>query len=79
MGRRGRPPLQRASGRAADPVEGYKWLVLAVSRAPIGWFGAQAKRLLDSQAEKLTREQIAEAQRWAREWGAAHPQPEDGR
>ncbi len=47
------------------------WTTLAVSRSPSGEFRDKAVALRDGLANEMTPEQIAEAQRLAREWMAA--------
>ena len=54
-------------GVAVDYVEAHKWFNLA---AQLG--SSEARALRAEIARDMTREQIAEAQRQAREWIAAH-------
>jgi len=58
------------SGRGVeqDDVQAYLWYELAASREHA--FGARSR---DRTANRLTPEQVAEAQRLAREWDEAHP------
>ena len=59
-------------GVPQDYVQANMWINLAVSRSPSGEFRDKAVALRDSLANELTPEQIAEAQRLAREWLEAH-------
>jgi TPR repeat protein len=63
-----------AAGRGVpqDYVLAYKWFNLAASRSS-GQVRERAIADRDSVYELLTRDQIAEAQRLAREWDEAHP------
>jgi len=63
-----------AHGRSVAPaaVQAHLWLSLAVAR------GSEEQRnaysaARDTVAQRMTRDQIADAQRLAREWEAAHP------
>jgi TPR repeat protein len=63
-----------ADGRGVvpDAVQAHLWLSLAVAR------GSEEQRnaysaARDTVAQRMTRDQIADAQRLAREWEAAHP------
>jgi len=60
-------------GAQADPVEAYKWYDIAIR-----YWGPLAVRARDVLAEKMTGEQVAEAERRAGEWLAAHPQAPQG-
>ena len=51
-----------------DHVEAHKWLNLAASRYPPGEIRNKTAELRDDLAERMTPDQIAEAQRLAREW-----------
>jgi TPR repeat protein len=62
-------------GIARNLVEAYMWLSLAAARLPAGQTGEFASRQRDALGAGLTGAQIAEAQRLAREWDAAHPVP----
>ena len=55
-------------GVPEDSVLAYMWYNLAAAQAAFG--GAEGKDRLE---ERMTREQIAEAQRMSREWIEAHP------
>ena len=59
-------------GLPKDAVSAYVSFSLAASRSA-GDIRQRAIALRDALAEQLTREQLAEAQRRAREWAAAHP------
>ena len=64
----------KGHGVPQDNVTGHMWLTLAASRLtgePLN--GDLAVVARDVIAERMTREQLAEAQRRAREWDAAHP------
>ena len=70
----------KGHGVPQDNVTGHMWLTLAASRLtgePLN--GDLAVVARDVIAERMTREQLAEALRLAREWPAAHTQPEGGR
>jgi len=58
-------------------VVAHMWYDLAVSRGVSGERGAEASeiwgRSLETIADLMTPKQLAEAQRLAREWNAAHP------
>jgi hypothetical protein len=59
-------------GVPQDFVQAHMWLNLATSRAS----GEDRERIVenrDSVAQWMTPDQLAEAQRLAREWDAAHP------
>jgi len=58
-------------GVRQDYVEAHMWFNLAASRLT-GEQREIAVRGRDSVADRMTRDQIAEAQRLAREWDAAH-------
>ena len=60
-------------GVPQDYIEAHKWANLAVSRAPDEITRESHLTMLEQIAEKLTPEQIAEAQKLAREW---KPKPE---
>ena len=55
-------------GVPEDDVLAYMWFNVAAAQ---GYEGAQGNK--DLLAERMTREQIAEAQRLSREWIEAHP------
>ena len=55
-------------GVPQDYVEAHKWFNLAASRFPPGQIRDKAAELRDDLAKQMTSEQIAEAQRLAREW-----------
>jgi len=55
-------------GVPEDSVLAYMWYNLAAAQAAFG--GAEGKDRLE---ERMTREQVAEAQRLSREWLEAHP------
>ncbi|MEE2963161.1 MAG: hypothetical protein VX427_03315 [Acidobacteriota bacterium] len=55
------------------PVQAHMWLNLTASRAT-GEIREGAVRNRDRVAGQMLRHEIAEAQRLAREWDAAHPQ-----
>ena len=59
-------------GVPQDLVQSYKWISLAVSGWPPGQERDQIVRNRDITAEKMTREQIAEAQHLASEWLQTH-------
>jgi len=59
-------------GAETDPVNSHTWLTLAASQSP-GEFREQLAQALEILARAMTPAQIAEAQRLAREWDAAHP------
>ena len=59
-------------GVPQDDMAAHMWFNLAASRLP-GELREEAVTARDAVAELLTREQIAETQRRAREWDAAHP------
>jgi hypothetical protein len=65
--------LVNGLGVAQDFVEGYMWLSLAAPRLPPGEPRELAGRELGAVRASMTPSQIAEAQRLAREWEAAHP------
>ena len=65
-------------GLPKDAVSAYVSFSLAASRSA-GEIRERAIALRDALAEQMTREQLAEALRLAREWQAAHTQPEGGR
>ena len=65
-------------GLPKDAVSAYVSFSLAASRSA-GDIRERAIALRDALAEQMTREQLAEALRLAREWQAAHTQPEGGR
>ena len=60
------------TGVPLDYVLGHMWLSLAASR-PTGEERETAAELRDLLRTQMTPEQIAEAQRLAREWDLAHP------
>jgi uncharacterized protein len=60
-------------GVPQDYIEAHKWANLAVSRAPNETTRQSHLEMLQAIEEKLTPEQIAEAQKLAREW---RPKPE---
>lgn len=55
-------------GVAADPVQAYKWLSLAAARAADAEGREQAAALGRELGRRMSAEQIATAQRFAREW-----------
>lgn len=55
-------------GAEVDLIEAYMWYEIALE-----YWGALAVRARDIVAEKMTPEQIAQAENRAREWRAAHP------
>ncbi len=55
-------------GVPQDYVQAHMWYNLAASRYPPGSDRDKVVRNRDTVAEKMTPEQIAEAQRLAREW-----------
>ena len=59
-------------GVPTDDIEGYKWFSLAATYAT-GEVREQSVKMRDRIAERLTPEQLTEAQRLAREWDEAHP------
>jgi len=59
-------------GVPQDYVQARMWLNLAASRFPPGTDRDHAVRNRDFVAKHMTRAQIAEAQRMAREWTAKH-------
>ena len=59
-------------GVAQDDVTAYTWFSLAASGAS-GNLLDPCVNLRDRAAERLTPDQLAEADRWVREWDAAHP------
>jgi TPR repeat protein len=62
--------LMYANGRGVprDYVEAYKWVSLAVSNFPAGGDRDRALRNRDAVTGRMTREQLAEAQKRASEW-----------
>jgi TPR repeat protein len=58
----------QGKGVVQDYVEAHKWLNLAAASG-----NSDAIKIRATVATLMTREQIAEAQRLAREWSAAHP------
>jgi TPR repeat protein len=64
-----------ANGRGVPQnfVEAYMWLSLAAARLPPGRVSELAVSGRDAVRASMTPRQIAEAQRLAREWDAAHP------
>ena len=60
-------------GTPQDSTQAYMWVSLAAERYPPGPDRDRAARNRDMLAGRLTPAQIAEAQRLAREWDAAHP------
>ena len=60
-------------GVPQDYVQAHMWFNLAASRLPAGEPHDTAVEARDKIASALSPEQIAEAQRLAREWDAAHP------
>ncbi len=67
--------ISYTSGRGVpqDDVLAYMWFNLATSRST-GEDGDEAAEVRDRIATRLTPDQLAEAQRLAREWDEAHPQ-----
>lgn len=66
---------QYATGQGVprDYVQAHMWFSLAASRSPMGELHDMAVEARDKIASVLSPEQIAEAQRLAHEWDAAHP------
>ena len=64
---------QLGQGVPQDYVQAHMWFNLEAARAPRWRRGGAAERR-DTVADLMTPEQLAEAQRLAREWDAAHPQ-----
>ena len=60
-------------GLAQDDVTAYMWYTLACDREPELIDNEEVSGLRESLQERMSSEQIAEAQRLAREWDAAHP------
>ena len=58
----------RGEGAPQDYIEAHKWFNLAAEQGH-----ARAVRSRDNLAEKMTADQIAEAQRLAAEWTAQSP------
>jgi TPR repeat protein len=68
----------RGEGVPQNNVQAHKWANLAAARTTpnspaSGSMHVRASDLRDWVAERLTPDQLAEAQRLAREWDAAHP------
>jgi hypothetical protein len=61
------------SGVPQDDVQAHIWYNLAASRLQTDLLRESSARSRDEVAKRMTPEQIAEAQRLAREWDAAHP------
>ena len=63
-----------ASGQGVpqDDIQAHMWLTLAAART-IGQAQGLVVGVRDDVAARMTPEQIAEAQRLAREWDLAHP------
>ena len=59
-------------GVPEDYVQAHKWINPAASRLT-GEDRENAVRTRDTVADQMTSDQVAEAQRLAREWDAAHP------
>lgn len=62
-------------GVPQDDVQAYKWFTIAVETSDSKEFGEGVQAVLQSRTEleaKMTPEQIAEAQRLAREWTEKH-------
>jgi TPR repeat protein len=59
-------------GVLQDDVQAHMWFNLAASRSG-GQLRESAVELRDLFASRMTPDQIAEAERLAREWDAAHP------
>ncbi len=55
-------------GVPQDYVEAYKWLSVAAARSPAAGNRESAIKMRDVVAAKMTRKQVAEAQKLAREW-----------
>jgi TPR repeat protein len=68
-----RRSLANGRGVPQNLVEAYMWLSLAAARLPPGQVSELAVRGRDAVRASMTLAQIAEAQRLAREWDAAHP------
>ena len=64
-----------AEGRGVpqDCVQAHMWINLASSRMTAGEERELAVKSRDNLASLMTPAQLAEAQRLAREWDAAHP------
>ena len=60
------------TGIDKDAVEGYKWLHLVILRSR-GFMHDSAERTRDDIAREMTPDQIAEAQRQAKDWESRHP------
>ena len=60
-------------GVPQNNVEAYKWLSLSASRSITAVDQERRGRYRDALAERMTPEQLAEAQRRARAWDSAHP------
>jgi TPR repeat protein len=63
---------RNGNGVPQDHVQAHTWYNLAASRAA-GEAGERAAQGCDIVAGRMDPTQIAEAQRLAREWDAAHP------
>jgi hypothetical protein len=61
------PASTGQKGAPLDYVEAHKWLNLAALRG-----NDEAKRLRSELADVMSREEISEAQRQAREWVSTH-------
>ncbi len=59
-------------GVPQDDMTAHMWLNLSAARST-GEVRDRAITSRDTIAQRMTRNQIAEAQRRAREWGGAHP------
>ncbi len=64
---------EEGQGVPADTVEAHKWLNLSAAQRRAGEDRDRVVRARDALAEKMTPEQVAEAQKLAREWAAGHP------
>ncbi len=64
---------QKGSGVPQDDVRAHMWFNLAASRAPEAELHQEAVNRRDKVAAKMTPDQIAEAQRMAREWKPTTP------
>jgi TPR repeat protein len=60
-----------------DMVKAHMWFIIAVASLPAAQAGQEnvAINFRDSTAKKMTIDEIADAQKLAREWMAAHPKP----
>lgn len=61
----------KGQGVTADPVQAYKWYLIAAETEP-GGYGVKAKRNLRIIEKKMRPAQKAEADKLAREWLDQH-------